>query len=252
MKTNIFKHAVVLLILAVSFTTCDWENHPGNEEKVITSSCDDLQSLMRHYPSSYGNPPWIFEMIGEWLENGIYGSIILCDYRDGRGYSFEPHEVRDDFKYSFRNCEGGIVYEGMKNPIDACPELNIEYKLLFMSSYPSWDRGNEGTSDEFPCHAINPFTLPRVKEMLYHCSVYRCEKMVSICTYRDGVGFLLEQHINAGKGYNADFLDCSGNLLCNVSKSGESSLSPCPELNIDIRNQKIILILNVSLSYPNQ
>jgi len=247
MNKNILKFSIILLIFAASFSSC-WEDEPRKEIEE-QPSCDP-QSLLKQYPWSAGNPLWVFEMIGEWLENGFYGEIIQCDYRDGRGYSFEPQEANDDFKYCFRNCEGEILYEGMENPIDACPELNIKYRSRFMKNFPSWDNDQDGASDEFLCHVINPFTLPRVKEMLYNCSVYRCDKQVSICSYRDGAGFLLYEHLNAGINCNADFLDCRGNLLCNLKKSGENVPFHCPELNIDFQNAKIILSLNVSLSYP--
>ena len=242
-----FIFVVTLLCFEIILSSC-WDEE-ARKEIEETQTCDP-KSLLRQYPSSYGNHLWIFETIGKWLENELYGEIIQCDYRDGRGYSFEHQEINDDFQYCFRNCEGEILYEGLVHPIEACPELNIKYKRLFMKNFPLWDSSQEGTSDEFLCHVINPYTLPRVKEMLYNCSVYDCEKQVSICPYRDGFGFLLYEHLNAGMNARVDFIDCNGNLVSNISKTGDHSYNWCPELNIDYQNRKIILFLNVSLFYP--
>ena len=235
-----------MLFLTTSFSSCYQQEEPNKEEE--KSPCD-RQSLMSQYPWSAGTPPWVFEMMGEWLENRICGSIIECDYKDGWGYKIEPHEVNDDFGYSFLNCEGEVLYEGKNNPEVARPDLNIKGRFLLISIYPSWDSDQDGTSDEFPCYAINPFTLPLVKEMLYSCNFYSCEKIVSLCTYRDGIGFLLGNHTNAGYNDIWDFLDCNGNLLCNITKVGDFSYNWCPELNIDFANGKIILRLKVSLSF---
>ena len=244
MKVNIFKIIVVVIMLSGSFSSCSEEETRKVEEKTLCNH----QSLLQQYPWSAGNPPWVFEMISEWLENGLYGSITRCDYRDGRGYLFTPHELNDDFKYVFRNCLGEVLYEGKEDPRVSRPELNIIVRFDFVEFYPTWDSDQGGVSDEFLCYAINPITLPLVKELIYRCTFYSCEKRVSICTYRDGVGFLLEEHVNAGYNIGVDFLDCNGNLLCNISKEGNHPFNWCSELEIKI--EKIILKLNVSLSFP--
>ena len=242
MKTDILKLAAILLFLAGCFSSC-WQEEPQKEEEV--TPCD-INYIGYSYPMT-----WVYEIIDEWLETGVSGIIYRCEYRDGIGYLFEPLENRNDFNYCFRNCEGGVLYEGDKNPIDACPDLKINYNLCLMVKYPSWDIDQDGTSDEFVCYTINPFSLSQVKEMLHRCSHYKCTKTVSVCTYRDGVGFLLWEHLNAGINANADFLDCNGNLLCKIKKSGENSCNWCPELNIDYQNEKIILHLFISLNVIN-
>ena len=236
------KIAVIALMLAGTLSSC-WQEEPPTIEEV--TPCDPT-SLLRQYPNCGGNPPWVYEMIDEWLENEVCGSIVQCDYRDGRGYLIEPYEVSDNFGYSFLNCEGSVLYKGKGNPIDVCPELKIKSKLYLMEKYPSWDSDQYGTSDEFVCYAVNPFTLPRVKELLYNCNHYRCDKRVSICTYRDGVGFLVGEHLNAGNNANYVFLDCSGNLLCNMNQ--ENSFACVSELDIDWLNGKYILLLSISLN----
>ena len=244
MKVSIFKHVAILLLLASNFSSC-WQEE--SKSVVEDKSLCDPNTLLRKFPNSGGNPPWVYEVIAEWLENGIHGSITRCDFKDGRGYLFEPIGNSKDFGYSFLTCDSTVLYEGEGNPIDTTyPELNIKRKVFLLGIYPSWEQEHEGASDEYLCHVINPFTLPRVKEMLYRCSHYSCYKRVSICTYRDGVGFLLWNHLNAG--YNADweFLDCGGNLLC--SKSQVNSLSFPPELNIDDQNEKLLLKSFISLT----
>ena len=237
MNESFYKITALALMFAGFFSSCYVA--PNEEREKLP--CDPKE-LSRQYPWSAGTPPWVFEMIGEWLENDICGRITKCDYRDGIGFLITPHEVTNHFGYSFLNCEGEVVYEGTKNPEDACPELNIKDSFDLIIKYPSWDSEQDGSSDEYLCHAINPFTLPLVKEMLYSCNFYSCQKIVSICTYRDGVGFLLRLHHNAGVNAVFIFLDCNGNLLYNSSQVGNQ---PFPELNIDYT--KNILILNVSL-----
>ena len=233
---------VLVVLILTGGISCSWQEEQQREREA-PSPCD-RSVLLSQYPNSGGNPPWVYGKIDEWLENDYYGNINKCSYKNGIGYLFEHFENRNELLYSFRNCEGEILYQGKKNPIDAYSELNIKFESLILKKYPSWEL--EKSSDEFLCNVINPFTLHRVKEMLHRCSHHRCFKSVSICTYRDGVGFLLWEHLNAG--YNAywEFLDCSGNLLC--GKSQENLLDFPTEFDIDYQNQKLLLHLFISLT----
>ena len=242
---SIRKLVAIMVIFVAIFSSCWEEKERKKEDK---SPCDRW-SLLHQYQWSGGNPPWVFEMIGECLENELYGSISRYAYKDGFCYLFEHKETSENYRYIFLNCEGEVVYEGTRNPIDAFPELNIKDEWPLMIYYPSWDSEQDVPSDEFLCYSINPFTLPRVKDMLYGCDYYPCIKKISICPYRDGVGFLLWNHLD-GIGTSCDFLDCNGNLLCSVKKSGDWSFNPCTELIIEFENEKIILVTK-SLSYPN-
>ena len=110
--------------------------------------------------------------------------------------------------------------------------------------YPSWDQGEGKASDEFSCNVINPFTLSRVREMLYRCSVEKCRKFVAITPFKDGVGFLLVEHINNREEY-LEFLDCKGYLLC---KTEENQRFLCSELDIDYNNKRIIIETTITFN----
>lgn len=231
MNVNILKIATLSLILDVIFSSCLYKEAQIKKEEV--SPCDPLYGSYK-----YGTPTWVYELIDEFLENGFYGRIYQCDYIYGYGFIIECFENG----YSFRTCEGLTLYEGEEKNIEITyPELNISNKSIIMGKYPLWDN-EEIYDDSYLCNISNPFTLHRVKEMIYRCNVHRCRKLVSITKYRDGVGFLLGEHINARQ--NWEFIDCSGNLLCNTNL-----LTMCNELCIDIsEKQKIILELNISLN----
>jgi len=238
-----FFHLLILLLTAGGFSSCRQEDSKREEK----APCDPW-SLLCQYPNTGGNPPWMYEVIDEWLENGTHGRITQCEYIDGIGYLLELLDNGIGTGCSFRTCDGTIVYEGEENPIEGnYLNLNIKIKKFLLGIYPSWEQGQEWMSDEFLCHAINPFTLPRVKEMLYGCDHHSCYKRVSICTYRDGVGFLLWEHLNAGINANWEFLDCCGNLLC--SKNQVNSFSFPPEFNIDVKNEKLLFISFISLNF---
>ena len=232
-----FKVSAMLLILAGSFSAC-WQEETKREYEE-KAPCDP-HNLLLQYPNSGGIPPWVYEIIDERLENGIHGKITQCEYSGGRGYLFEPlgNSIKDG--YSFRACDGTVLYEGEENSEVAYSELNIKRKLLLLAISPSWEQ--EETSDEYLCNVINPFTLQRVKEMLYRCPIERCIKFVAITTYKDGVGFLMVEHFNT-RNENWEFLDCQGNLLC---QAGGSSNRLCLELDIDIKNYKIIIQTNIT------
>ena len=239
-KTNLFKIAVILLILLGGLTYCYHEDRREED-----TPCYPRYGIMPYIP------PWVYDFVAEHLENDFFGRMYRCVFkdglgRDGYGFLIEAHEETDTV-YSFINCEGEVLYEREPHPIkDAYPELEIRDESLFMGKYPTlWE--HDKTSDESLCYFVNPFTLPLVKEMIYRCTHHRCAKRVFICTYRDGKGFLMGEHLASGDGAHMDFLDCSGNLLCNITKSGESSYSWC-DLDIDWDNGKIILELTISLN----
>jgi len=243
MKTKMFKIAANVLMLA-GCLSCDWQTNPDCGKEV--SPCDIF-----YY--AHGIPPWMDKVIFEWLENGFYGKIGRCDYRDGYGFLFEQFENNlDDIVYSFRACDGTILFEGEKRSIeDTYPELEIKNQMLLLRTSPSWCCGDDNSSDEFLCNVINPFTLPRVQEFTYRCSERKCTKLLYICHYKDGVGFLLREHVRSRIEYE-EFLDCSGNLLC----TAEIGSQLCPELEIKRNsiNRKLILELYISLNikYLNQ
>ena len=248
MKAYNFRQAVIMLFLVGSFVSCSLSEPNTTVYDEEISPCDPLYNVppYPHHPIYVFNIlPWVDEVISEWLENGIYGRIWYCNYKYGIGYLFEPLENSTDSVYSFRSCDGTVLYEGEGKPIeDTYPELNIEKKWFLLEKYPSWEQVEN--SDEFICYAINPFTLPRVKEMIYRCKHRICRKTVSFRTYKDGVGFLLAEHENRTAQTNYEFLDCSGNLLGKVEGVG-SPYSIRPDLNIDF-NRKIILDLRISLN----
>ena len=116
MKIAVFKTIIFLLFFAGSFSSC-WHEETVIENEEI-SPCDPnfLENL---YQDGLGIPPWIDEVIFEWLENGICGSINRCDYRDGRGFLFEQFENNtDDLEYSFCTCDGTVLYDGEKIPME--------------------------------------------------------------------------------------------------------------------------------------
>ncbi len=233
MQSSILKIATVLLMLAGSFSSCQQEEQQ-NEETSPISPCDSPYFQNPINPDSI--LPWVYEIIEEHLENGTHGTITQCEYRDGFGYLFEPLGNSIETGYSFLTCDSTVLYEGEEKPIEVTyPELNIKRRLFLLGIYPSWEK--EETSDEFPCYAINPFSLPQVREMLYKCPWSRCRKFVSIATYRDGVGFLMVEHLRSDDQH-WKFLDCQGNLLCE-SVVGQGTSRLCPELNIKI--DKIII-----------
>ena len=264
MKTKMFKIAAIFLLLAGSFSSCGWPESTKNLDygKKIPP-CHPCDLSCKPY---FGIPPWVDKEIFEWMENEIYGRIFMCDYKDGRGFLLEQFENSiDEPVYSFRSCDGTVLYEEEKNSIeDTYPELNIKNKRLLMRKFPlCWEE--EETPNEFLCDVINPFTLPQVKEFTYRCEVRNCPKTVSICTYKNGVGYFLKEHIlmpSAQPHY--EFLDCYGDLLCQTEErmkhhgilfnKTEGINQLCPELYIDLSTEKIILELYISLNvkYLNQ
>jgi len=116
MKVSIFKHAVLLLMLAGSFFPCCQQ-----EEKEERNHSDPIQ-----LSSCF----WVYDFIKKCLESGFHGRIYQCTYRDGRGFLIESYENADTL-YSLWNCEGIVVYEGEDKPIQKIyPELNIEIDIL--------------------------------------------------------------------------------------------------------------------------
>ncbi len=230
MRTNILKSVAIILILAVGFLNCQQQEEPKEE----ISPCDVNRPYLHRVM------PWVYEVIDEWLEKGVLGRIYRCDYRDGMGYIFEPLNGG----YSLRACDGTVLYEGEKNPIeDTYPELKIKNKGLLLGRYQAWEQ--EETSDEFLCNVINPMSVPRIKEFIYRCKIPKCLKRVYVSNYKDGVGFLLGEHIFTN-GPNWEFLDCAGNFLCK-SKMGEGE-DLCPDLGIGTKYEKLILELTISLN----
>ena len=248
MKTFFF--TVILLFWAGSFLSCSLSepNTTVYDDEEEISPCDPPYSVPPypdHPTITNGILPWVYEVIDDWLEKGTHGTITRCEYRDGIGYLFEPLENKKDFGYSFRSCDGTVLYEGEENPIDdTYPELNIKRKLFLLGQYPSWVQ-EETPSDEFLCYFINPFTLPRVKEMLYRCPVPLCRKMVIICKYRDGVGFLLGEHIRSSQQH-WELLDCNGNLLCESEGAGLQLV--CPELNVKFYAEDVVIETVISFN----
>ena len=232
-KTKIFTHAAIVLLLAGNFLSCEWGKDASNGQEE-TSSCDNDNSCVCSIP------PWVDKVIFEWLENGFYGRISVCDYVNGRGFLFEQFENNiDDLVYSFRTCDGLVLYEGEKKSIeDTYPELNIKNQTLLMRKFPSW-WGQEETSDEFVRNGINPFTLPRVLSFTYRCDVRWCNKVVYICSYKGGIGFYLGEHWNNRLHRQIEFLDCNGNLLC----TSEKELS-----DLEIISDKVLLELYITLN----
>ena len=97
------------------------------------------------------------------------------------------------------------------------------------------------------CNVENPLTdLPWLKELIdgfekdaeagykHHVRIYQC-------TYKDGIGFLLEPCVGCpDAGYS--FRNCEGVTLC-----GEGGLlggDNCSEFNIDFENKKLIWEIN--------
>jgi len=119
--------------------------------------------------------------------------------------------------------------------------------------FPIWKQ--EKLNDEFACDLINPFTLPRVKEMvLASCegNTTNCSKVVSIFSYKYGTGFCLDWTANGSNFLHFEYLDCSGNVLCNYNRfTGERI--PCnDDLGIDFawtynQNRKYILVFRLSI-----
>ena len=240
MKVKVLTHAAIFLLLTGSFS-CDWVYHPGNE---IAEKSPCNPSFDSYYNMEYGTVTWMVELINEWMENGVDGRIYRCDYKDGRGFLFEQfgNDV-DDIVYSFRACDGTILYDKEENQIeDTYPELSIKRKLLLLGKYQCW--GQADTSEEFACNDVNPFTFTRVKDMIYNRRNVGNNMMVSICTYKDGIGFYQGEYLQPHARFPYyEFLDCNGSLLCKAE--GNSPL--CSELEIDFRNHKIILELHISL-----
>jgi len=231
LKESFFKITVILLLLAGCYSSCFQQ-----EEKKI-SPCD----LYGPYP--YGIMPWVYETVHESLEKGIPCSIYRCTYRDGRGYLFEPSENSDDTGYGFRNCEGIVLYKGEEKSIEITyPELNIKEKRLILKINPILE--NDEATEEIACKTINPFTLPRVKEMIDRCKSPNCLRTVSICNYKDGMGFLLGEHLSDRDPYY-EFLDCTGTILCNAWVRKDIL---CPDLHIDFENSKNIITSFIPLT----
>ena len=240
MKINVFK-IIILLFLAGSFTTCrqwEWAPEPKTE-------CDFLEIPNGMFGD--GILPWVYEVIEDRLEKGIHGTVTQCNYSDGYGYLFEPIGNSMDIGYSFLTCDGTVLFEGKEGPIeDIFAKFNIERKLFMLGIYPSSE--HEEHSDETPCHAVNPFTLPRVKELLYRCPVSRCRKFVSITTYKDGVGFLMVEHLRSDN-VNWEFLDCSGNLLCQKVRGKLNDKWTELDIDDDFDNFKILIESATTLKY---
>ena len=227
---------VLVALILIGGISCSWQEMPQREGET-PSPCDPPYSIPPYPPHPiflWGITSWVYEVIDERLENGTHGTITRCEYRDGIGYLFEPLGNSIELGYSFRTCDGTVLYENEENPIeDTYPELNIKRKFLALGIYPSWEQ--EETFNDFQCYAIYPFTLPRVKAFFYRDPFPLCRTVVAITSYKDGVCFLLGEHLLSTQPY-WEFFDCNGNLLC-TGRQGRL----CPELNIDFQNLKIII-----------
>ena len=102
------------------------------------------------------------------------------------------------------------------------------------------------------CNVDNPLTdLPWLKEIIDEFEKnaatlgYNPHARIYQCTYKDGIGFLLEMCVGCpDTGYS--FRNCEGEILCEGGGlSGEDS---CPELNIDYENKKLIWEKEVSVT----
>ena len=243
---KVLKITAIGLILTGSISTC-WQEDIKEEISPCDKSSINARSI----------PPWVYEFIVECLENDFFGEMFWCDYIDDKGidckgFLLESYE-KNGSVYSFLTCEGIVLDERVEEKAierseNAFPELKITKTMFLVGKYHGWEQ--EEKSDEFLCNTINPFTLPLVKEMIYRCGHFRCDKVVYICPYRDGVGFVMHEHLNTGHGVQSDFLDCNGNLLCNIHTSGEYPfVEKCPELNIEYNKyDKLIRILSLGIS----
>ena len=229
MNTKISKYAAIALLLAVSFYSCYQQ-----EEKKEKLPCD---------PDNPFDYLWVYDFIKEGLDNGFHGRIYKCIYRDGHGFMVESHGKNDTI-YSFFSCEGKILHEGYKKPIqEIYPELNIKIHRFFCGIYPLW----EGEySDEFVCEAANPFTMPNMKKHLYDILFHSgrsANSAVKQYIYKDENGFYrigFGLHISHNTwGPNFIFFNCSDEILCYRGRRGPGNL--CDHLFIrDLKEKKII------------
>ena len=90
MKFNIFKHVTVLLVLSVSFSSCDFGSRPGVKEVSLCEPPYSIPPFPPHPTIANGIAKWVYDVIDERLENGTHGTITQCEYIDGIGYLFEP------------------------------------------------------------------------------------------------------------------------------------------------------------------
>ena len=111
-----------------------------------------------------------------------------------------------------------------------------------------WLAGCKGNSDppELACNVDNPLTdLPWLKDIIDGFEKeaeegYVPSAKVYQCTYKDGAGFLIEPCVEClSSGYI--FTNCEGTTLCEMKELDEY---PCPELNINFKNKKLIWAIN--------
>lgn len=92
------------------------------------------------------------------------------------------------------------------------------------------------------CDVANPLTdLPWLSKMIADIEMYAPEDArIYQCTYRDGVGFLLDFCVNC---YDPALLlvDCQGNTLCTY---GGIANILCEEFAVDFENKKLIYPYN--------
>jgi len=160
MKVKILKHTAIVLLLAGCFSSC--KNAPPKKHP-----CD-----FEMFSITTENFPWLFEIIYGWIDRGIHGKIYKCGYNDNlHGFLFEQP---DDFEYSFKTCEGILVHEGEKNPIETTyPELVIKKDGLYCGIYPS----------DIECDIDNSDIVSIIKRIIdteyYHFSGVRISKCTS-------------------------------------------------------------------------
>ena len=179
---------------------------------IITEANDSL--LTFNIPFSF------FDLDSNQLEYGVYnidGGYVSFSYKKA-----EDSEIRYDFLCLQTMMDLGFLY----------PVENFSQIIIEQISYNVKDC----------CKFENPLTdLPWLKEIVDgweaesvagnppHARIYQC-------TYRDGIGFLLEPCVGcADFGY--ELTNCDGELLCIMWGFAGN---PCTEFNVDFENKTFI------------
>ena len=79
------------------------------------------------------------------------------------------------------------------------------------------------------CGVDNPLEdLPWLKEIVDYANTYKTHTKIFQCEYRDGIGFLVGLHMNAGD-FTIDLTNCEGEVLCHW---GGFDGNPCREFGM--------------------
>jgi len=235
MKFKIFKHAVILLAVAIAFAGCDANKEVNGEE-------DELPTL-----SNFNDPlidlPWLKTKVEEFISLTQGGTkltvaIFQCEYDNGKaGFLIDQGNIKP-----FYSCDGSLLCTLGGFVGETCPELKIDLKNKKLIWY--LENGFINGVCEFSDPLEDLQWLKSIVEEFtdYSNSVSKRHFQIYQCTFveesDEKIGFIVTPICVDCSSETAMLYRCTGIKLCSMGEI----MGVCDEFNI--ANKELIWEIN--------